>query len=203
LFPHNQKTTADYLHLAQNSKYYYLKFGLAARFWNNESDRGAGGIVMITPTVDQELREVPKRPFGVYVVVFMLLLGVITAVLEIFRIQTGLEGVLASADAMLRDRSGLVPLASRLFTNPAILTVVHIVIIVAWVILIFGMWFLRRWAWLLVMIFTGVALTFALVRYFEGDPDYYGMLINVAVAFYLNDRSVQRAYARRNAGGNQ
>jgi hypothetical protein len=158
---------------------------------------------MISPPVDQELRETPKRPFGVYVIVFFLVLGVFTAILEIFRVQTGLEGVWASADEVLRDRSGLIPLASRLFTDPAILTVVHITIIVVWVLVIFGMWFLRRWAWLLVMVFTGVALTFALVRYFVGDPDYYGMLINVAVAFYLNDRSVQRAYARRNAGGNR
>jgi hypothetical protein len=156
--------------------------------------------MMVAPPIDQDLRETPKRPFGVYVIVFILLLGVIAALLEIFRIQTGLEGVWASADEVLRDRSGLVPLASRLFTDPAILTVVHITIIVVWALVILGMWFLRRWAWLLVMVFTGVTLTFALVRYFEGDPDYLGMLTNVAVAFYLNDRSVQRAYARRTSG---
>jgi hypothetical protein len=127
-------------------------------------------------------------------------LGVVSAVLEVIRIQTGLEGFWIVADEFLRDRSGMVALASRLFSDPAVLTVVHILIIVVWVFLIIGMWFLRRGAWLLLMIFTGVTLTFGLVRYFEGDPGFFDMVVSVAVAFYLNDRSVQRAYARRTPG---
>jgi hypothetical protein len=152
---------------------------------------------MIKPAVEEDLREIPKRPFGVYMIVLLLVLGVFVAVLEVVRIQTGLTGIWAQADEVLRDFSGLVMLASRLFTNPMVLTVVQTLIIVVWVIIIIGMWLMRRWAWLLLMIFTGITLTFALFRYFEGDPDYLGMLTNVAVAFYLNDRSVLRAYARR------
>ncbi len=144
-----------------------------------------------------DLREIPKRPFGVYVIVLLLVVGVAAAVLEIVRIQTGLTGVWVRADELLRDLSGLVLLASRLFENPLLLTVAHGVIILVWVVIIIGMWFMRRWAWLLLMVFTGLTLTYALFRYFEGDADYFGMLTNVAIAFYLNDHNVQRAYARR------
>ncbi len=61
-------------------------------------------------------------------------------------------------------------------------------------------WTLRFSAILaLLLIFTGVNLAFTLVRYFRGDPDYLSMLILVAITFYLNDRDVQRAYARPSA----
>ncbi len=151
--------------------------------------------------VEVDLREAPKRPFGVYVVVILLLFGVLAAALEIFRVQAQLVGIWAEADEFLRDRSGLVNLTNRLFTDPDLVTIMNGIIIAVWSLLIIGLWLLQRWAWLLVMIFTGVTLIFALIRYFEGNPDYIGMLVNVAVALYLNDRSVQRAYMRRQPGG--
>ncbi len=147
--------------------------------------------------VDADLRRSPRRPFGVYVLVAILMLGVFTAALEIIRAQARLFGFWAEADELLRDRSGLVTLGIRLFSDSGVVTLFNGVLITAWVVMIVGLWLLQRWAWLLLMISTGVTLTFALVRYFEGDPDYVSMLINVAVAFYLNDNSVQRAFSRR------
>ena len=152
---------------------------------------------MTTTPPGGELREIPKRPFGVYVLVFILLAGIFSAALEIFRLHSGLEGIWVSADQFLRDRTGFVALASRLISNPLLLTITNGAIIAVWALIILGLWFLKRWAWVLLMIFTGIALTYALVRYFSGDADYLGMLVNVAVAFYLNDHSVQRAFARK------
>lgn len=152
---------------------------------------------MVKQAAEVDLRPPPRRPFGVYVLVVLLLLGVFAAALEIARARTELLGFWATAEELLRDRSGLVSLAERLFVDPDVLTVVNGLIITVWVLVIIGMWLLQRWAWLVLMIATGVTLTFALYRYFEGQPDYFGMLVNVAVAFYLNDRNVQHAYARR------
>ncbi len=154
---------------------------------------------MVQDPADVELREQPKRPFGVYVLVFVLALGVFTAALEIIRVRSQLTGIWADTDEFLRDRSGLVSLVSAVFTGRDAVTIVHSVLIVAWLWLIVGLWLLQRWAWLLLMIVTGVTLTYALFRYFAGNPDYVSMLTNVAVAFYLNDNSVQRAFARRTA----
>jgi hypothetical protein len=150
---------------------------------------------------DANLREEPKRPFGVYVIVILLVLGVIGAALEIVRVQTGaLEGIWAEADQILTDLSGLVGLAARLFRDTALITVINGLIIAVWLLIILGLWALQRWAWVTLMIFIGLTLTYTLIRYFEGEPDYLSMLINVAVAFYLNDNGVQRAYARRRSG---
>lgn len=155
---------------------------------------------MVEKPVEVDLREAPRRPFGVYVLVIILLLGVFAAALEIARVHVELVGFLAEADKFLVDRSGFVQLAARLFRDPGVLTIANGVLIAIWMVVIIGLWLLQRWAWLVVMISTGITLTFALWRYFEGSPDYLGMLINVAVVFYLNDRSVQRAYARRRPG---
>lgn len=140
-----------------------------------------------------------KRPFGVYVIVALLLVGVVAAVLEIMRVQTELLGFWQTADEVLREYSGLTDLAAYLFKGTTAVTVANTVVILFWLLLIGGMWRMQRWAWLVVMIFTGVNLAFTLVRYFRGDPDYLSMLILVAITFYLNDRDVQRAYARPSA----
>jgi hypothetical protein len=150
-----------------------------------------------TPT-DASLREPPKRPFGVYVIIGLLILGIIGAVLEIVRVQTGaLEGVVAEADELLTGLISPVAMTARLFHDAGIVTAANGVIIAVWVMVIVGLWTLRRWAWVTLMILTGLALAYTLVRYFEGDPSYVSMLIYVAAAFYLNDNSVQRAFARR------
>lgn len=155
---------------------------------------------MVEKPVEVDLREIPRRPFGVYVLSGLLLVGVVTAALEIARVHIQLVGFLAQADEFLVDRSGFVQLAARLFPDPSMLTIVNGSLIAIWTVVIIGLWQLQRWAWLVVMISTGITLIFALWRYFEGTPDFLGMLINVAVVFYLNDRSVQRAYARRRPG---
>lgn len=155
---------------------------------------------MANLSVEEELRAIPKRPFGVYMLLVILSLGVFAAVLEIFRTQSQLMGIWADLDRFLRQWNGLVGLPDRLFTDPTLITIANGLIIAIWLSIIVGLWRLQRWAWLILMILTGVALTFSLVRYFEGNPNYFGMLVYVAVAFYLNDRSVQRAYARHQPG---
>lgn len=149
---------------------------------------------------EAQLREIPRRPFGVYVVTILLLLGVFEAMLEIFRTQYALTGFWEETEAFFRRRSGIVPLVARMFTGyPTAITVANGLIIVMWFAITIGLWLMQRWAWVSMMILIGVILTYSLVVYFEGTPDYLGMLIYVAIAFYLNDHDVQRAFARRRA----
>ena len=150
---------------------------------------------------DVDLRNTPRRPFGVYVLVVILLMGVIAAILGIVQVNQELSEFWVGVASLLRDYSGLVSLVGLLINHPVAVTIANSIIIIVWVMVIFGMWELQRWAWLTVMIFSGVNLTYALYRYFNDNPDYISMLINVAVVFYLNERSVQRAYARRKPGG--
>lgn len=150
--------------------------------------------------VDVDLRNAPRRPFGVYVLVVILIWGVIAASFEIAQSQMVLPGFWGQLAALLRDFSGLVSLAGLVVTEPTAITVLNGIIIAVWLMVILGLWRLQRWAWLTVMIFAGVNLIYALFRYFNESPDYISMLVNVAVVFYLNDRSVQHAYARNKPG---
>lgn len=150
---------------------------------------------------DVELRNMPKRPFGVYVVVVILLLGILVAILKIVEAQTGLTGFWAFLTDSLRNYSSLVSLLEQWFSQPTSVIIVNSAFILLWVMVIAGMWQLQRWAWLTLMIFAGLNLIYTLFHYFNDDPDYISMLINVAVVFYLNERSVQQTYARRKPGG--
>ncbi len=89
---------------------------------------------------DVELRNVPKRPFGVYALVTILLLGVIAATLEIVQVETELSGFWATAASLLRDYSGLVSLVVLLFDEPTAVIVVNSLIIIVWMLVIVGMW---------------------------------------------------------------
>ncbi len=152
---------------------------------------------MPTEPDELDLRESSKRPFGVYVVVALLLLGVFSAMLEIFRVQFALTGIWAEADAFFRQRGGIIMLVTHLFTDPMVITIANGLIIVIWFTIISGLWLLQRWAWVVSMILIGVILTYSLVMYFKGTPDYQDMALYVAIAFYLNDHTVQRAFRRR------
>jgi len=154
---------------------------------------------MKNQSAEVELPIQSKRPFGVYAITALLLLGVVAGVLEILRVQIELFGFWQTADEVLRDYSGLTELAAYLFIDSRLIIMANTLVIVFLLLLISGLWRMKRWAWLLVMIFTGANLIFALIRYFNDNPDYLSMLINVAVTFYLNDRDVQRAFARPNA----
>ncbi|MGH7471037.1 MAG: hypothetical protein ACRENP_24065 [Longimicrobiales bacterium] len=57
-----------------------------------------------------------------------------------------------------------------------------------------GIWTLRRWAWIALMIVVGAGLGEGLIRYMRGEPRYLIMLFNVLIVFYLNQRSVQRHF---------
>jgi len=153
---------------------------------------------MMKPTQadEAELREKPRRPFGVYVVVFLLILGVVAGLLEILRVQFTLTGIWADTDDFFRRRSGIGMLIARLFKDPAFIAIVNGVLVALWIAIIIGLWLLQRWAWVLLMSLIGIILTYLLVIYFEGTPDYIGMALYGAMAFYLNDYSTQRVFAR-------
>lgn len=146
---------------------------------------------------EADLREAPKRPFGVYMIVLLLLLGIFESTLEIFRVQSSLVGFWADTEEFLRRHGGLVTLTARFLTDAMAISIANGVIIAVWFAVVVGLWLLQRWAWVSLMILVGVILTYTLVLYFEGAPDYIGMILYVAIAFYMNDHSVQRAFSRR------
>lgn len=59
-----------------------------------------------------------------------------------------------------------------------------------------AVWLLKRWGWILLMIQLGISLSMGIWQYFAGSPNYVTMVLNVVIVFYLNQRDVQRLFAK-------
>ena len=62
---------------------------------------------------------------------------------------------------------------------------------------------LHRWAWVLLMAWTGVSLTITLINYFYSRPNYLVMASNIIIAFALSQAEVQRIFRIRTDQGEQ
>ena len=58
----------------------------------------------------------------------------------------------------------------------------------------FGLLRLKRWAWVLTMLWAGLNLVAALLSYYNDEPNYVGMALSVVAVYYLNQREVQAAF---------
>jgi hypothetical protein len=141
-----------------------------------------------SPTQRQEkiasFRQRPrKRPFGVSVIIFMLLLYILlfcNSLLSLFKMPFG-EFTLDIFQTV----------------NPTYTPVLLILVILMGLVLIVGLFQLQRWAWVLVMVLTGLRMLFDLWGYFYGNYSFLSMVINIIIVFYLNQREVQRAFSGR------
>jgi hypothetical protein len=118
----------------------------------------------------------PKRPFGVTIIALLLTLYAL-GILASFALvtQTNALGELVRTDyefaGLLLDSFGL--------------------------LIAFGLWRLRRWAWLALMLSLGVTMALYLGAYASGYPPYVSMLIKVVMVFYLNQGEVRQAFGHR------
>ncbi len=124
-----------------------------------------------------------KRPFGVYAIVAIQLLDIGS-----LYIQT------------VSGWRGLQPLVVPGIENPRLIAAINLLIIALLASTVVGLLRLRRWAWLLTMILTGSTLLFRIVLYFQGAAPAFNLVFGVLVVFYLNQRSVQQRFKRRESG---
>jgi len=147
---------------------------------------------------EPELRQVEKRPFGIYAIIVLLLLSGGGAALDIVRIRIGYPShFLEQVAVFLREGTALNALSYRYVSDDQILLLINIVIISVTLLTALGLWFRRRTAWVMTMLLIGVGLVYNIWSYLADNPLYWSMLINVVTVFYLNERSVQLAYERR------
>ena len=99
--------------------------------------------------------------------------------------QNGLTGPLVTGLRLTELGSNLLSTAAYLFLAFSGLVVLT------------GFLTLRRWSWVLLMVWTGASLTVSLVDYFTSRSNYIVMSANVIVAFALNIPEVQRVYKIR------
>lgn len=137
-----------------------------------------------------------RRPFGVTIITFLQLISVIVLVTDfsaLRRVNDTIGSQTGQLIALVRQWFGDTPLSLAL-----ILAFIFFVIITT-----VGLWLLQRWAWLLIMIQLGVSMGAFLWLYFQGNPLYISMLINVVMVFYLNQHDVQQAFDHHPASEDQ
>jgi uncharacterized membrane protein YphA (DoxX/SURF4 family) len=66
-------------------------------------------------------------------------------------------------------------------------------LLVASVLVVFGLLARRQWAWVLAIVSSGVILAIDLGWWWSGEPRYGSMLLNAVAVFYLNQREVRAA----------
>ena len=60
-----------------------------------------------------------------------------------------------------------------------------------------GLWMGSRRAWVLTMLIVGIGLVFSFAVYWLGDPAYVRMVIDIVIAFYLNQGIVRDYFEGR------
>lgn len=125
-----------------------------------------------------------RRPFGLYIIA---VLQVIIALL----LALALLGV---------DES--LPYLKLLISNPFFYSWAGWVLVGFLALAILGLLWLKRWGWVLTMILTGVGLSLGIWNYFQGKPNYVGLVVYMVIVFYLNQREVQATFEfKGNSGG--
>ncbi len=128
-----------------------------------------------------------KRPFGISVIIFLLVVNVLFLGIALF--------------AFVQVPMGEIIFWILRIDNPAIINIFFLIVILFEASIAIGLWRLQRWAWVLIIIQVGLSMLSDLWGYFSGYSSYMTMLINVIIVFYLNQREVQRAFSGTKVSG--
>jgi predicted membrane channel-forming protein YqfA (hemolysin III family) len=90
----------------------------------------------------------------------------------------------------------LTPLGQAVLTSGS-----YLVLSLVGIIVLIGFMRLHRWAWVLLMAWTGVSLTITLIAYFYSRPNYLVMASDIIIAFALSQADVQRIFGIRTDQG--
>jgi len=124
----------------------------------------------------------PRRPFGVYAIMILQLLRSLSLVVIVMPFVQNVPAAFV-----------------RGLDNQYAFYVAVSVIVAGNLLICIGLFMLKRWAWIAVMILIGSNLLFGILAYWNGGQPFAAMLIDVISVFYLNLRNVQAAFEPRPA----
>ncbi len=137
-----------------------------------------------------------KRPIAVTIVawgiVLLFLIRLYQVVEPLFRMKVFENGITSPLVVGMQ----FTPLGRELFASG-----VYLVLSLIGIVVLIGFLRVRRWAWVVLMAWTGISLTITLIDYFYSHPNYLVMASNVVIAFALNQADVQRIFRIRTDQG--
>lgn len=126
--------------------------------------------------MNRYLRKYRNRPFGVYVIIALLIVEVITFGADVIRVWRG-------------------EIPHTLPNLPGDLDAILFLGIAAFFILLsIGLWRLHTWAWFAAMVACGATLFYSIWRHLEGGSPYLTMTLIIVIVFYLNLNEVKAAF---------
>jgi hypothetical protein len=81
--------------------------------------------------------------------------------------------------------------------NAVVVSASYLLQAVVGIVVLIGFLHLRRWAWVMLMAWTGFSLCIALIDYFYSRPNYLVMASDVIIALALSQSDVQRIFGIR------
>jgi hypothetical protein len=145
--------------------------------WVNDPTEAAAGATTVPATAGTATGAAPARgrPFGLYVVIALLLLNASGAFFDVLRVP-----IVGGALATGLERAEVEALN---YAAAAVLVVIAV-----------GLWALQRWAWVATMLVVGFGLAYGLLLYWQGSPVYWRMGAYMLAVLYLNQGAVQQAF---------
>lgn len=133
-----------------------------------------------------------KRPIAVTIVAWGIVLLFLVRLYQVFQplIRMGIldEGIHEQLITGMR----LTPMGDAVG-----ISAFYLLQVLVGIVLLFGFLQLRRWAWVLLMAWTGWSLCIALIEYFYSRPNYLIMASDVIIAVALSQSDVQRIFGIR------
>ncbi len=137
-----------------------------------------------------------KRPIAVTIVAWGIVVLFLVRLYQVFGPLLRMHVFETGLTSPLLQGARPTPLGQVVLTSASylLLSLVGIVVLI-------GFLRLHRWAWVLLMAWTGVSLTISLIDYFYSRPNYLVMASNIIITFALSQADVQRIFRIRTDQG--
>jgi len=133
-----------------------------------------------------------KRPIAVTIVAWGIVVLFLIRLYQVFEPLLRMHIIETGITAPLILGTKLTPLGQAVLTSGF-----YLVLSLIGIIVLIGFLRLHRWAWVLLMAWTGISLTITLIDYFYSRPNFLVMASNIIIAFALNQSDVLRIFRIR------
>lgn len=133
-----------------------------------------------------------KRPIAVTIVAWAIVLLFLVRLVQVYQPLAGTAILEGGIRGPLTSGFRLTPLGDAIMLSASYLLQALIGVVV-----LIGFLRLHRWAWVMLMAWTGISLCISLVNYFYSRPNYVVMASDVIIAIALSQSDVQRIFRIR------
>jgi hypothetical protein len=133
-----------------------------------------------------------KRPIAVTIVAWGIFLLFLVRLAQVFEPLVRMHVLEAGLTGPLMAGLRLTPLGTAVLTSG-----VYLLLSLVGIVVLIGFLRVRRWAWVVLMAWTGSSLAIGLIEYFYSRPNYLVMASNAVIALALNQVDVQRIFQIR------